>query len=765
VEQTDAIGIPDSYRSFVDGLLARRVVDHLQLGPLDDRSIRRLISAELGFENDAAVETDLVERAQGNPWFAKELAHAWQRGITEIPTNIAAAATTRLRSLDDVGQDIANATALCPDGAHIGWLDALTGQRPRDFVRTMERVMSSGLVREDGDIITIAHPLMQQALVDDLSLAMKRAIHLELAEVIGAAPVSTVVDARARGHHFAAAGRATDAAEHFLVAARANELGGQLHEAYIDLVHAGDVETRPAERTEILRNRAFIAQQIGNYVAASETWSDLARVAAADGDDECYAYALYQQYWTYNDGRSHERLARVASLDPSNIGWSARAAGALGRMSGDYELAIRHDERALELAAARGDRSLEALALLSIASSQADLGRMTDAIDRYRDAIDLAVRERLHAWVIKAWGSLAETLADDLQTVASLEACVDGLRYVNDLCLDRDRPAMLAWLARGYVRVGRLEEARAAVLDAVRLDGEYRSDLHSALVTGVLAEVMNEIGDRTAVESAVEEAIRTATAFGYESWIVEAEFERARMLATSDAVDDALGIVERLDSTEPVFRSKLATWSARLAVVSSNQRALQLAREFVEYEAASTGDTPAAGLAVDEARATIKLVETGDTRDLEQVAERWEAAERSLDALRSRLTLAIAMSQTDKSRAVELLREIRARFADSGASHDADLVSALLRQLGTRSRAKSRTTNVGPLTKRELEIARLVASGLKNSEVASTLFLAEKTVAAHLSNIYGKVEVRSRVQLTAWIRENDAEFEASLASA
>jgi DNA-binding NarL/FixJ family response regulator len=120
----------------------------------------------------------------------------------------------------------------------------------------------------------------------------------------------------------------------------------------------------------------------------------------------------------------------------------------------------------------------------------------------------------------------------------------------------------------------------------------------------------------------------------------------------------------------------------------------------------------------------------------------------------------MAMRRGDRDMAKAYLQAAKTSFVTCGASHDADLVSALLRQLGTRSRAKSRSTNVGPLTKRELEIARLVAGGLKNSEVAGTLFLAEKTVAAHLSNIYGKVEVRSRVQLGAWIRENDPEFEA-----
>ena len=41
-------------------------------------------------------------------------------------------------------------------------------------------------------------------------------------------------------------------------------------------------------------------------------------------------------------------------------------------------------------------------------------------------------------------------------------------------------------------------------------------------------------------------------------------------------------------------------------------------------------------------------------------------------------------------------------------------------------------------------------------EVATQLHLAEKTVAAHLSNIYGKVEVKSRLQLASWLEENDA---------
>jgi DNA-binding CsgD family transcriptional regulator len=171
-------------------------------------------------------------------------------------------------------------------------------------------------------------------------------------------------------------------------------------------------------------------------------------------------------------------------------------------------------------------------------------------------------------------------------------------------------------------------------------------------------------------------------------------------------------------------------------------------------------------LVIEELDALIAAVGEGSFVALEQVANAWASGGRMLDSARvSAVIGAVKLHRGDAAAAKDLLHAAKGALQGCGANGDADMVAALLRQTGARSRAKSRTTNVGPLTKRELEIARLVASGLRNSEVASTLFLAEKTVAAHLSNIYGKVEVRSRVQLTAWIREHDTEFEASLANA
>jgi DNA-binding NarL/FixJ family response regulator len=58
--------------------------------------------------------------------------------------------------------------------------------------------------------------------------------------------------------------------------------------------------------------------------------------------------------------------------------------------------------------------------------------------------------------------------------------------------------------------------------------------------------------------------------------------------------------------------------------------------------------------------------------------------------------------------------------------------------------------SLGGLTKREREVAALVAQGKSNREIAQTLVLSEYTVASHVSNILSKLEFASRTQIVAW---------------
>ncbi len=67
--------------------------------------------------------------------------------------------------------------------------------------------------------------------------------------------------------------------------------------------------------------------------------------------------------------------------------------------------------------------------------------------------------------------------------------------------------------------------------------------------------------------------------------------------------------------------------------------------------------------------------------------------------------------------------------------------------------AAAASAAVSALTRREREIADLVASGLSNREIGGRLFISKRTVDAHVEHIFGKLEISSRVQLTVLLQD------------
>ncbi|MDQ6771752.1 MAG: LuxR C-terminal-related transcriptional regulator [Candidatus Dormibacteraeota bacterium] len=85
--------------------------------------------------------------------------------------------------------------------------------------------------------------------------------------------------------------------------------------------------------------------------------------------------------------------------------------------------------------------------------------------------------------------------------------------------------------------------------------------------------------------------------------------------------------------------------------------------------------------------------------------------------------------------------------------------SGILRIFGVAPGTEA-TPSPAQLTRREQEVADLVASGLSNAAVANQLFLSPATVASHVSRILGKLGFKSRVEVAAWIVERRLRSEA-----
>jgi DNA-binding NarL/FixJ family response regulator len=62
---------------------------------------------------------------------------------------------------------------------------------------------------------------------------------------------------------------------------------------------------------------------------------------------------------------------------------------------------------------------------------------------------------------------------------------------------------------------------------------------------------------------------------------------------------------------------------------------------------------------------------------------------------------------------------------------------------------------IEPLTEREIEVLKLVATGLSNRDIGAILFIAESTVKTHVEHIIGKIGVSDRVQAAVWAARND----------
>jgi DNA-binding CsgD family transcriptional regulator len=160
-------------------------------------------------------------------------------------------------------------------------------------------------------------------------------------------------------------------------------------------------------------------------------------------------------------------------------------------------------------------------------------------------------------------------------------------------------------------------------------------------------------------------------------------------------------------------------------------------------------DVPMARALAGHARGAVLLAE-GDPGaalpELRRAWHAWQALEVPYEAARVRVLIGLGCDALGDADTAEMEWDAaRWSFRQLGAAPDLARVEALTR----KSQAP------GGLTAREVEVLRLVAAGKTNRSIAAELFLSEKTVARHLSNIFTKLGLPSRAAATAYAYEHD----------
>ena len=317
------------------------------------------------------------------------------------------------------------------------------------------------------------------------------------------------------------------------------------------------------------------------------------------------------------------------------------------------------------------------------------------------------------------------------------------------------------WHGRMLLRTGRLSEALAVLDGRFALeDGTHAAAVLDAAGIVALGRLTIHTGDvrqarRLREVARVMLAGGPATVRGHASWLLA-------LFATAEGDHDTAGGLLRAprDSGErpvlPRFPLDIAdeVHLARIALATKDEKLAQLA---LDNSGRRTSLNPGIASIAAVAAHVRGLLEPSHAR-LAEAVDLFERTPRRLELASAVEDLGGASIATDRDGAVETLGHSLALYTEVGATWDARRVRSRLRELGVRRRldtAEPETEGWGALTASELSVARLVAEGLTNREVAERLFVSPHTVNSHLRHVFTKLGINSRVELARLANDNE----------
>ena len=221
----------------------------------------------------------------------------------------------------------------------------------------------------------------------------------------------------------------------------------------------------------------------------------------------------------------------------------------------------------------------------------------------------------------------------------------------------------------------------------------------------------------------------------------------AQLRLAQGQVDVAAAAIRRVmdEASDRVARSKLLAAYVEIILSAGDVQAARVATDELTQLADDLA-APLLGAVAAHAQGAVLLGE-GDARAALQALRHawtaWKDLEVPYEAARVRVLIGLACRQLGDQDSAEMeLDAARWVFRQLEAAPDLARVEALTR--------KPAATAAGGLTARELQVLRLVAAGQTNRSIAAELFLSERTVERHMSNILTKLGVSSRAAATAY---------------
>jgi DNA-binding CsgD family transcriptional regulator len=763
--------------SAVDHLL-RNGAEKMVLGPLGDTAIRQVTAGVLQAEPGGDL-LRMAERAGGNPFFLVELLsglaeeqlvriEAGRAELVEarLPRRVGDNMRRRLDQMPELAHQVAAVATALGRRFSLDDLAAMLDCPPSALLGPVEEVLHAGLFVESGALLTFRHDLLLEAVRASLPLPVSRALDRQAATVLiarGAMPLEVAA-------RLAASAEPGDEIAITTLSQAAHALDATNPEAAADLSRrALDL----ASRDHPLR-RALVAQTAVRLHAAgrgeeAKTFADTALRQALPPEEEADFRLI---------------IAAMFAISPDIRADSCRKGLALPGISVYLRSLLSANLFHNLVTAGRVDEA------------RAVLPEIREAVDKSDDASSRFVLDLADSGLVYADGGFAQALelVESAQRSGRVAADEPGLSQQYWRILQARRQLTTQWLcdvltvldrndeslqisiesiaaaqnerqawamgifetgrARQLIQMGRVTDAAAALgeLFTPEMAHQVVSVLDAAGVTA-LGRVAIHTGDRNLARQAAEIAqVMLAqdapSVRRHAAWLLALQ-----AMADGDPLRAreclcVLGDKERMsvlplfpmDLTDEVqlIRIAVAADDTELAehAVGTARRRSQLNRDVRSLEAAA-------------AHATGLLYH--DEKDLAAAVELLEKGPRLL-ALASALEDlgGVAIDNGGTSRGISAFNRALAFYAGAGARWDAGRVRQRLRSLGVRRRlVPAQRPNAGwaAMTDSELAVARLVAQGLTNREVAERLFVSPHTVSGHLRHVFMKLQVNSRVDL------------------